>query len=46
MDVNVKPHKVYQDGKVIGSVDAVDYKLTEHVVWQDGQWKIADWVIS
>lgn len=46
MDVQVVPHKVYEKGKVIGSVKATDYQLIEHVVWTDGRWQISDWVLS
>lgn len=46
MNVQVLAHKVYENGKVIGSVDPRKYKLTEHVVWSKGQWQVSDWVIS
>ncbi|WP_068324914.1 DUF6318 family protein [Janibacter terrae] len=46
MDVTVRAHKVYEDGKVIGSVDPLQYKLTEHVIWSNGRWQVSDWVIS
>lgn len=46
MHVDTKAHHVYKNGEIIADVDAVQYTLTEHVVWQNGRWQIADWVIS
>ena len=46
MDVEAKAHHVYKDGEVFADVEAANYTLTEHVVWQHGRWQIADWVIS
>lgn len=46
MTVVVRAHQVYEKGTVIGDVEATSYTLTEHVVWDDYKWQIADLVTS
>ena len=46
MNVDVKPHHVYENGEIVSDVEATNYTLTQHVTWQDGKWQISDWVIS
>ncbi|WP_068266574.1 DUF6318 family protein [Janibacter limosus] len=47
MEVKVAAHKrVDKDGKENGNVKAINYTLTEHVIWQDGRWQMLDWIVT
>lgn len=47
MKVDVAAHKrLDADGKANGIIDATHYTLTEHLVWQDGAWRVKDWIAT
>lgn len=47
MQVKVVAHKrLDADGKANANVRAADYKLTEHIVWEDGRWQVKDWIVT
>lgn len=47
MHVDVREHhRIDSKGDPNGKVSAVAYTLTEQVVWREGRWVIADWIVS
>lgn len=47
MNVKVAAHnRVDSNGEPNAKVKATEYTLTEHLIWQDGRWQMADWVAT
>ncbi len=47
MHVDVRAHhRLDANGDPNGKIDAVEYTLTEHVIWREGRWQIADWIVT
>lgn len=39
-------HRLDSKGEPNGDIDATSYTMTQHVVWENGQWQMANWVAT